>query len=124
MSLGMNARTGRSIEDIAHIQQSIRDILTTPIGSRLMRRDYGSLLSELIDQPLNGATLLRAYSATVMALMKWEPRIKITQLYFETTSSHAVMLHIDGEYLSDTSKHNSAQFTPRRFEVALKDSKP
>lgn len=124
MSLGMNARTGRSIEDITHIQQSIRDILTTPIGSRLMRRDYGSLLPELIDQPLNGATLLRAYSATVMALMKWEPRLKINQLYFETTSSHTVMLHIDGEYLSDASKHNAAQFTPRRIEVALRDDKP
>uniref|UniRef100_UPI0026076D20 ATPase domain-containing protein n=1 Tax=uncultured Sphingobium sp. TaxID=316087 RepID=UPI0026076D20 len=31
----------------------VRDILTTPIGSRLMRRDYGSLIPELIDQPAN-----------------------------------------------------------------------
>lgn len=124
MSLGMNAYTGRSIEDIAHIQQSIRDILTTPIGSRLMRRDYGSLLPELIDQPLNGATLLRAYSATVMALMKWEPRIKINQLYFEMTSSHAVMLHIDGEYLRVDAQHNTAQFASRRFAVTLRNDKP
>ncbi len=78
--MGMSAATGRQLEGIEHIQQSVRDILTTPIGSRVMRRDYGSLLPELIDQPLNGATALRAYSATVVALMKWEPRIRVRQI--------------------------------------------
>lgn len=77
---GMNASTGRSLERLEHIRQSVRDILTTPIGTRVMRRDYGSLLPELIDQPLNEATVLRAYSATVVALMKWEPRIRVTAI--------------------------------------------
>ncbi|WP_447042530.1 GPW/gp25 family protein [Vreelandella sp. H-I2] len=77
---GMNAHTGRRLDSLAHIQQSVNDILTTPIGSRIMRRDYGSLLPELIDQPLNGPTALRAYSATVVALMKWEPRIRVQQI--------------------------------------------
>nr|WP_300309223.1 GPW/gp25 family protein [Halomonas sp.] len=77
---GVNAINGHTIEGVAHIQQSVRDILTTPIGSRVMRRDYGSLLPELIDQPLHGATALRAYSATVVALMKWEPRIRVQRI--------------------------------------------
>lgn len=77
---GMNAHTGRRLESLAHIQQSVADILTTPIGSRVMRREYGSLLPELIDQPLNGPTALRAYAATVVALMKWEPRIRVLQV--------------------------------------------
>lgn len=79
---GLNATTGRAIEDIEHIRQSVRDILTTPVGSRVMRRDYGSLLPELIDQPLNGSTLLKAYAATVLALLKWEPRLRITRVRF------------------------------------------
>jgi len=78
--MGMNAQTGRSLDTLEHIQQSVRDILTTPLGSRVMRRDYGSLLPELIDQPLHGATALRAYSATVVALMKWEPRIRVQKI--------------------------------------------
>ncbi|MFI8749085.1 GPW/gp25 family protein [Vreelandella lionensis] len=77
---GMNANNGRTMEPLAHIQQSVADILTTPIGSRVMRREYGSLLPELIDQPLNGPTALRAYAATVVALMKWEPRIRVQQV--------------------------------------------
>lgn len=85
---GMNAATGHSLDGIEHIQQSVRDILTTPIGSRVMRRDYGSLLPELIDQPLNEATALRAYSATVVALMKWEPRIRVQQITRTVSSEH------------------------------------
>ena len=77
---GMNAKDGRRLAALAHIQQSVADILTTPIGSRVMRREYGSLLPELIDQPLNGPTALRAYAATVVALMKWEPRIRVQQI--------------------------------------------
>lgn len=77
---GMNAHTGAALSGVEHIQQSVADILTTPIGSRVMRRDYGSLLPELIDQPLNGPTALRAYAATVVALMRWEPRIRVQQV--------------------------------------------
>ena len=36
--LGMNSQTGLSISEIKHIRQSVRDILVTPIGSRVMRR--------------------------------------------------------------------------------------
>ncbi len=77
---GMSRTTGQRLDSLEHLRQSITDILTTPLGSRVMRRDYGSLLPELIDQPLNGATALRAYSATVVALMKWEPRVRVTQI--------------------------------------------
>ncbi|RPE74630.1 GPW/gp25 family protein [Vulcaniibacterium tengchongense] len=76
----MDAATGRLIEGEAHLRQSIADILTTPIGSRVMRRDYGSLLPELIDQPFNGATLVKLYGATASALMRWEPRIRLTRI--------------------------------------------
>jgi hypothetical protein len=85
--LGMAAATGRPLGDIDHIRQSVRDILTTPIGSRLMRREYGSLLPDLVDQPLNGATLLRAYAATVMALVRWEPRLRITRVQYSVDPS-------------------------------------
>ncbi|MBR7309711.1 baseplate assembly protein, partial [Klebsiella pneumoniae] len=47
--LGMNSQTGLSISEVEHIRQSVRDILVTPVGSRVMRREYGSLLSQMID---------------------------------------------------------------------------
>lgn len=79
----MNAITGKKIEDVDHIRQSVADILTTRIGTRVMRRDYGSLIPELIDQPNNAATRLRVMAATVMAIIRWEPRILVTSASFE-----------------------------------------
>lgn len=78
--IGMSARTGRAIEGNAHLAQSIADILTTPLGSRVMRREYGSLLPDLIDAPHNDATRLQVYAATAMALMRWEPRIRLSRV--------------------------------------------
>jgi hypothetical protein len=78
--LGMNAATGRTISATNHIIQSVRDILITPVGSRVMRRDYGSELFYLIDQPQHQATRLRLMAATVQALINWEPRITITRV--------------------------------------------
>lgn len=78
--IGMNRKTGRRIEGIEHIKQSINDILTTPIGSSLMNREYGSLLPELIDHPTNDANTLRLMSATVMAISQWDPRVAINRV--------------------------------------------
>jgi len=71
--IGMNRHTGRKIEGAAHLAQSIHDILTTPKGSLVMLRDYGSDLPDVIDQPLNGETMIDAYLATAEALDLWEP---------------------------------------------------
>lgn len=88
---GMNSNTGRRLDGRDHIRQSIVDILTTPIGSRVMRRTYGSLLPELIDQPLNGATMLRACAATADALLRWEPRINIQSLTLSIEANSLVV---------------------------------
>lgn len=77
---GMNATTGRALDDLPHIRQSISDILTTPIGSRVMRRDYGSMIPALIDQPAHPANRLRLMAATVMAVARWEPRVALTRV--------------------------------------------
>lgn len=77
---GISATTGRALAGDDHLRQSIADILTTPLGARVMRRDYGSLLPELIDQPFNGATRMKLYGATASALMRWEPRIRLTRI--------------------------------------------
>ena len=74
--LGMDKTTGARLTDADHIRQSIPDILFTPLGTRIERRDYGSMLPELIDRPVNDALLLQIASASIMALLKWEPRVK------------------------------------------------
>lgn len=94
---GMNATTGRALSGLAHLYQSIAKILTTPRGSRIARRDFGSDLFELIDAPTNGTTRTRLFAAVATALMRWEPRLKLTrvQLYVDDMSG-ALTLAIEG----------------------------
>lgn len=93
----MNAATGRPLEGDAHLAQSIADVLMTPIGSRVMRRDYGSLLPELIDQPFNGATRVRLYGAAATALARWEPRLRVTRLAISSAgAAGAFLLELEG----------------------------
>ncbi|MGD7095898.1 GPW/gp25 family protein [Ralstonia pseudosolanacearum] len=94
---GMNATTGRALESAAHIAQSMRDILTTPIGSRVMRRDYGSQVPDLIDQPLNPATRLRTMSAAVTAIVRWEPRVRVSSVRFWIDASGKPVLDVEAE---------------------------
>ena len=93
---GVNAKTGKALSGAEHLRQSIADILTTPVGSRVMRRDYGSLLPLLIDQPLNPATKLRLFAATAHAIAKWEPRFTLTKTRFGQADSGKFELHVEG----------------------------
>lgn len=98
---GTSSSTGKRLSGIAHLRQSIRDILTTPIGSRVMRRDYGSRLYQLVDAPTNRATLLDMYAATAEALATWEPRIAVQQVTASEVEKGRVVLSLTGEYLPD-----------------------
>ena len=77
---GINNQTGKNMPRAEHIRQSIADILFTPIGTRICREDYGSMLPELIDHPQNGAMNLRLAAASYMAIMHWEPRIIVQRI--------------------------------------------
>lgn len=98
---GINSMTGKSLAGIDHLRQSIRDILTTPIGSRVMRRDYGSRLFELIDAPINSNTLLELYAATADAIAAWEPRFELVSVTAVSAAPGRVELDMIGKYLID-----------------------
>lgn len=95
--IGMNRETGRAITDAEHISQSCGDILRTPVGSRVMRRDYGSLLFSLIDMPQTEALKLQIMCACYMALLKWEPRISISALTVERQFNGRMIVDLTGE---------------------------
>lgn len=103
-SKGMDARTGKSLSGVAHLKQSIEMILTTLIGTRIMRREFGSTVPGLIDAPANNKTVLLVYSAIAQALKKFEPRFKLTRVYAEFDSqalTGKTAFNIEGDYLGE-----------------------
>ncbi|WP_045441329.1 GPW/gp25 family protein [Citrobacter sp. S-77] len=77
---GVNCRTGKRLSGTAHLRQSVSDILNTPVGSRVLVRDYGSDLFELVDSPRDDLLRLRIIAATATALTRWEPRLKVSKV--------------------------------------------
>lgn len=94
----MSATAGTPLSGNAHLAQSIGNILTTPLGSRVMRREYGSLLFDLLDQPINGALRMLLRAATAVALSRWEPRLKLTRVLIDGEPAQGTLaLTIEGE---------------------------
>ncbi|PID55458.1 hypothetical protein CSB45_15945 [candidate division KSB3 bacterium] len=107
----MNKTTGRALSDIDHLQQSIADILLTPVGSRVMRRSYGSRLLELISQPYSIGTVLQIYTAIADALRQWEPRFTLKRIQpqwsnvnkqAEERQNGILQLVLNGDYLGES----------------------
>ena len=96
---GMSADNGAALDGVEHLAQSIRDILTTPIGSRVMRRDYGSRIFELVDQPFGEALQRAVVAATAEALQRWEPRLRLGRVTVVSAGEGRVSIDLDGTYL-------------------------
>ena len=101
--IGTHQDTGKTIKGLEHLRQSLARLLTTPVGSRVMRREYGSYVFELIDQPGNRTAILKVYSAVVDAILRWEPRVLPTrvQLNDSETASGSFELELEGIAVSD-----------------------
>lgn len=92
----MNRMTGLVLTDeVDHIRQSIGDILSTPVGSRVLCRHYGSIVPDLVDYPMNAAYRLRLAAASVMAITRWEPRVIIKSASIEVQEDGSVGLAIE-----------------------------
>lgn len=108
---GLNAATGGPLDGIAHLRQSVRDILTTPIGSRVMRRAYGSRLFELVDHPVTPALATAVVAATAEALDRWEPRYRLRRVEVTAPAAGRLTLDLDGVHVPDASPLRLAGIT-------------
>lgn len=98
--IGMSSTTGRAIGTLEHIRQSIGDILATPVGTRVMRREYGSLLPYLVDAPMDKATVIDIIQASAGAIARWEPRVRVDRIEIEEAAPGQITLAIDIEILA------------------------
>ena len=95
----MDRASGKPLADLLHLRQSITDILSTPIGSRIMRRDYGSRLFKRIDAPITGELIAEIYADVVEALFNYEPRFEATNVTVVSMDNGHLVLDITGKYL-------------------------
>lgn len=100
--IGMDRRTGQSVSGLAHLRQSIEDILTTPVGSRRMRPKYGSQLRRYVDLPVNEGWKSAVQAEVARSLGRWEPRLKLERVRVTAVVGGQITLQLTGQYLGDS----------------------
>ena len=86
--------TSSGVEDI---DSSIRMILTTAPGERLMRPHFGCKIWELLFEPINANTLGLMSEAVREAIGRWEPRVTLEDVRLDPSQQDvgAVLINID-----------------------------
>jgi len=69
------------------INDSIADILSTPIGSKLFLPEFGSRLQELTFEPNDEVVKSMIRLFVYEALNKWEKRINLADIKFEVSGA-------------------------------------
>lgn len=94
---GMDRTTGKLIKsDREHLRQSLLDILTTPLGSRVINRAYGSRLFELLDAP--ATETIDFVAAITDAVAKFEPRLALESVDVKQIGYGQYQIELKGVY--------------------------
>lgn len=99
--IGMDRRNGQPLGGLAHLKQSIEDILGTPLGSRRMRPEYGSQLRRMVDLPLSEGWKSAVQAEVARSLGRWEPRIRLQSVKVSAVLDGRVSLLLSGLYQGD-----------------------
>jgi len=80
------------------IAESIRIILSTSKGERVMRPDFGCEVNEMVFAPNNAATHNLICHYIEEALVKWEPRIILEKVEAAADEEDEARINISIEY--------------------------
>jgi phage baseplate assembly protein W len=80
------------------IAESVRIILSTSKGERVMRPDFGCEINDLVFAPNNTATISAICHYIEEALVKWEPRIIVDKVIAEVDEFDESRINISINY--------------------------
>jgi uncharacterized protein len=80
------------------LDRSIRVVLATAPGERVMRPRFGCRIWELLFEPVNANTLGLMAQAVREACAEWEPRIQVDDVRCHPDGRDASMVRIEIDY--------------------------
>lgn len=84
--------------DEQDIEQAIQLILGTAPGERPMRPEFGCGVHDFVFDSIDANTIGNMEQAIREALLRWEPRIEVERVNFDSTDAQAGLLTIDIVY--------------------------
>jgi Bacteriophage baseplate protein W len=76
------------------VEQAIRIILSTAPGERPMRPEFGCAVHDCVFERIEADTLARIDQAVRFALDRWEPRVAIEDIAFESRKEGELLVHL------------------------------
>lgn len=86
------------VAEVEDIKQSIFLLLSTTPGERIMKPRYGCDLQQLIFERMNRSTESRIVDMVTTALIRYEPRIIIDEVYVRMDDNYTGMININIVY--------------------------
>jgi Bacteriophage baseplate protein W len=80
--------------DEIDVEQAIRIILSTAPGERPMRPEFGCAVHDCVFERIEADTLARIDQAVRVALDRWEPRIDLEDIVFESRKEGELLVHL------------------------------
>lgn len=95
-------------QGVGDIDSSIRMVLTTAPGERLMRPHFGCKIWELLFEPINANTLGLMSEAVREAVSRWEPRVVLDDVRLDASGhdNGEVQIHVDYTVRATNDKRN------------------
>ena len=98
----------RMEEAADNIERSVRIILNTAKGERVMRPEFGCDIHDQVFSSLSPATLNRIEEAVRDALVRWEPRISVDRVGAEPDPETPNKVRIEIDYwIESTNSHEN-----------------
>jgi uncharacterized protein len=76
------------------VEQAIVLILSTAPGERPMRPEFGCAVHDCVFDRIDADTLARIDRAVRVALDRWEPRVELEDVSFETRREGELIVHL------------------------------
>lgn len=100
--IGMDRVTGKPLTGLDHLRQSIGDILSTPLGSRRYRPEYGSGIRRYVDLPVNEGWKGAVQAEAARALRRWEPRVDLSSIRVIAVLGGEITFRLAVDYLGES----------------------
>lgn len=122
-SFRKNTRTVDTVTDLEDIEQSLKILLSTRPGERIMQPDYGCNLDRLIFEPLTTSLITYVEDIVKTAILYHEPRINPEKVEIRENPVEPGLLDVIVEYTVRTTNSRYNYVYPfYQNESVIKDN--
>jgi hypothetical protein len=93
LRVGADGRLATSADE-DNVRESLRLILLTEPGERVMREDFGCGLKRFLFEPNTTTTRALIQERVANAVVRWEPRVRVDEVSVDADPDEPTVIHV------------------------------